>query len=101
MGVQLDDYVKASRTVQAREVVKKFKRKAELPKTDWRRTLKYNVPDMIESVWLHENKSDYNDFTNRYETDSKFGNVLNGEQIGRIKLLLFTFYFSQGSFRKS
>ena len=64
MKVQLDDHVKASRTVEAREGTKKFKPKAELPKTDWRRTLKYNVPDMIERVWLHENKSDYNDFKN-------------------------------------
>ena len=58
--VQLDDYVKAtcSRTAGAREGVKKFKPKTELPKTDWRRTLKYDVPNMIERVWLYENKSD-------------------------------------------
>ena len=76
---------------EAREGVKKFKPKTELPKADWRRTLKYNVPDMIERVWLHENKSDYNDFIKRYEKDLKFGKVLNSEQIERMKLLLFIF----------
>ena len=37
MEIQLDDYVKASRTAEAREGVKKSKPKTELPKTDWRR----------------------------------------------------------------
>ena len=93
--VQLDDYVKASRTAEAREGVKKFKPKTELPKTDWRRTLKYDVPDMIERVWLHENKSDYNDFIKRYEKDLKFGKVLDSEQIERMKLLLSFLFFGR------
>ena len=37
--VQLHGYVKASRTVEAREEVKKFKLKTELPKANWRRSL--------------------------------------------------------------
>ena len=89
--MQLDEYVKANRTAQAREGVKKFKPKTELPKIDWRRTLEYNVPHMIERVWLHENKSDYNAFVKLYEKDLKFGKVLNSEQIERMKLLLFIF----------
>ena len=76
---------------KAREGIKKFKPKAELPKTDWRRILKYNVPNMIERIWLHENKSDHNAFVKRYEKDLKFGKVLNNEQTKRMKLLLFTF----------
>ena len=32
--IQLDEYVKASRTAEAREGVKRFKPKTELPKTD-------------------------------------------------------------------
>ena len=68
-------------------------------KTDWRRTLKYNVPDMIEKVWLHENKADHNDFIKRDEKDLKFDKILDNEQIERMKLLLF--YFSEGSFGKS
>lgn len=46
--MQLDEYVKASRTAEAREDVKKFEPKTELPKGDWRRTLKYRVPDTRE-----------------------------------------------------
>ena len=46
---------------------------------------------MIVRVWLHEKKSDYNAFIKRYEKDSKFGKVLNSEQIERMKLLLFIF----------
>ena len=44
MKGQLDEYVKASHTPEAREGVKKFKPKTELPEKDWRRTLKYSVP---------------------------------------------------------
>ena len=50
-----------------------------------------NVPDMIERVWLHGNKSDYNDLVKRYEKDLKFGKVLDSGQIERMKLLLFIF----------
>ena len=46
---------------------------------------------MIERVWLHENKSDYDDFIKRYEKDLKFDKVLDSEQIERMKLLLFIF----------
>ena len=90
MKVQLDEYVKAQRLSEG---VKKFIPKTELLKAEWRtcRTLKYNVPDMIEWVWLHENKSDYNAFIKRYEKDLKFGKVLDTEKIERVKLLLFIF----------
>ena len=42
-------------------------------------------------MWLHENKSDYDDFIKRYEKDLQFGKVLDNRQMERMKLLLFIF----------
>ena len=53
--------------------------------------VQFEISILIERVWLHENKSDYNDFIKRYEKDLKFGKVLDSEQIERMKLLVFIF----------
>ena len=88
---ELPEYTKANHTKAAREGVKKFEPKTELPKRDWRRTLNYKVSDMIEQVWLHEDKSDYDKFIERYKKDLHFGDVLTSQQIDKMKLLLFIF----------
>ena len=88
---ELPEYTAGSHTKAAREGVKKFEPKTELPKGDWRRSLKYKVPDMLEQVWLHEDKSEYNKFIERYKKDLHFGDILTAKQTDDMKLLLFIF----------
>jgi uncharacterized protein YeaO (DUF488 family) len=46
---------------------------------------------MLEQVWLHEDKSDYDAFIERYKKDLKFGSILTPEQVQHMELLLFIF----------
>ena len=71
--------------------MKKFSPESELPEGDWRRKLDYKVPALLEHVWEHENRPDYEKFLVRYKGQLKFGKTLTEEQIENMKVRLFIF----------
>ena len=76
---------------ECRVGIETFKPETDLPTGDWRRLLHYDVPKMLDQVWNHESKSDYDTFLDRYRKDCKFGDVLTQDSVDKTLLLLFIF----------